>query len=112
LKHYRLFRRANGFQIQAPARRLRSSKHRRPPCLVLYGFVAGLAFAPTAVHADDLHVQKAVRLGKLTADQGDAVARYNLGAIYTTGTKDVAQNLAEAARLYKLSAAQGYPKAA
>ncbi|HIU91462.1 MAG TPA: SEL1-like repeat protein [Candidatus Fimimonas merdipullorum] len=42
----------------------------------------------------------------MAANQGDAAAQYNLGVCYYNG-EGVTQNKAEAARLFKLAAAQG-----
>ena len=40
------------------------------------------------------------------AEQGDAIAQYNLGVMYTTG-EGVPENDAEAVRWYRLAAEQG-----
>ena len=48
----------------------------------------------------------AVNAGVMAANQGDAAAQYNLGVCYYNG-EGVTQNKAEAARLFKLAAAQG-----
>ena len=52
-----------------------------------------------------------VRLYRLAADQGDAVAQWNLGAIYEIGW-GVRQNDAEAVRWFRLAADQGDAKVA
>jgi TPR repeat protein len=49
---------------------------------------------------------EAVRLYRLAADQGHALAQRNLGGCYDTGT-GVDQDHAEAVRLYRLAADQG-----
>ena len=48
----------------------------------------------------------ALREFRLLAEQGDALAQYNLGGMYYNG-RGVPQNYAEAARLYRLAAEQG-----
>jgi TPR repeat protein len=52
--------------------------------------------------------KEAVRLYRLAADQGDALAQTDLGYRYETG-KGVDQDYKEAFRLYKLAAEQGVP---
>ena len=54
--------------------------------------------------------KEAVRLYRLAADQGNAVAQYNLGICYEFG-KGVAKDLDEAIRLYRLAAEQGHENA-
>ncbi|NLW04840.1 MAG: hypothetical protein GX029_06395, partial [Pseudomonadaceae bacterium] len=54
--------------------------------------------------------QEAARLYKLSADQGNASAQFNLGDMYKSG-EGVQQDYQEAARLYKLSADQGNARA-
>jgi TPR repeat protein len=49
---------------------------------------------------------EAMRLYRLAAEQGYALARNNLGVMYANG-EGVAQNYAEAVRLYRLAAEQG-----
>jgi TPR repeat protein len=49
---------------------------------------------------------EAVRLSRLAAAQGHAVAQFNLGCMFSTG-QGVAQDHAQAARLYHLAAEQG-----
>ena len=49
---------------------------------------------------------EAVRLWRLSAAQGNAIAQFNLGYMFENG-KGVAQDRAEAIRLYRLAAAQG-----
>ena len=44
------------------------------------------------------------------AEQGDAIAQYNLGSMYSNG-QGVPQDDKEAVRLYRLSAEQGHAKA-
>jgi TPR repeat protein len=51
-------------------------------------------------------LKEAVRLYRLSADQGDASAQCNLGYCFRTGT-GVEQDLNEAVRYYRLSADQG-----
>jgi len=48
----------------------------------------------------------ALREFRLAAEQGAALAQYNLGLMYNNG-QGVPQNDAEAARLYRLAAAKG-----
>ena len=48
----------------------------------------------------------ALRLLRPLADQGDAVAQYNLGVMHANG-HGVPQNYAEAAKWYRLAADQG-----
>ena len=48
----------------------------------------------------------AAKLYRVTADQGDAKAQYNLGFMYEVG-QGVTQDYKEAVRLYRLSADQG-----
>ena len=52
----------------------------------------------------------AARLFKLAADQGDAIAQFLLGVMYSEG-RGVPQNYQEAVRLYRLAADQGYASA-
>jgi TPR repeat protein len=54
---------------------------------------------------------EAVRLWRLAAAQGHAVAQNNLGYMFSIGD-GVAQDQAEAVRLYRLAASQGHAKAA
>ncbi len=49
---------------------------------------------------------EAIRLFRIAADQGIAVAQHNLGSMYATG-RGVKQDIAEGARWYRLSAEQG-----
>jgi hypothetical protein len=49
---------------------------------------------------------EAIRLYKLSADQGNASAQYSLGIMHQYG-QGVPKDLGEAIRLYKLSADQG-----
>ena len=50
--------------------------------------------------------KEAVRLYRLSAEQGYAKAQFNLGLMYYKG-QGVSQDYKEAVRLYRLSAAQG-----
>ena len=50
---------------------------------------------------------EAVRLYRLAAAQGHAVAQYNLGKMFASG-RGVAQNDAVAVRWYRLAAEQGH----
>ena len=54
--------------------------------------------------------KEAVRLYRLSAEQGFAGAQYNLGVMYGKGL-GVPQDYKEAVRLYRLSAEQGYASA-
>ena len=54
-------------------------------------------------------VREAVRLYRIAADKGSALAQNNLGAIYEAGEGALPRNEREAERLYKLSADQGFP---
>ena len=54
--------------------------------------------------------EEALRLYRLSANQGDAHGQYGLGWLYENG-KGVKQDLKEALRLYRLSATQGHPDA-
>jgi TPR repeat protein len=49
---------------------------------------------------------EAVRLFRLAAAQGRAIAQYNMGVMFENG-KGVAQDRGEAIRWYRLAAAQG-----
>ena len=51
--------------------------------------------------------KEAVRLYRLSAEQGDAEAQSNLGFMYANG-QGVPQNYKEAVKWYRLSAEQGY----
>jgi TPR repeat protein len=53
---------------------------------------------------------EAVRLWRLAAAQGHALAQFNFGCMFRDG-QGVAQDYAEAVRLYRLSAAQGHADA-
>ena len=53
---------------------------------------------------------EAVRLWRLAAAQGHAVAQFNFGRMFRDG-QSVAQDYAEAVRLYRLAAAQGHSDA-
>jgi TPR repeat protein len=53
---------------------------------------------------------EAVRLYRLAADQGGAIAQYLLGRCYENGT-GVGEDHAEAVRLYQLAADQGLAEA-
>src|SRR5262249_26016362 len=53
---------------------------------------------------------EAARWFRLAADQGDAVAEYNLGLMYSEG-QAVPQDYAEAAKWYRLAADQRYAQA-
>ena len=48
----------------------------------------------------------AVNAGVMAANQGNAAAQYNLGVFYYN-SEGVTQNKTEAARLFRLAAAQG-----
>jgi TPR repeat protein len=50
---------------------------------------------------------EAARWFRLAADQGDALAQYNLGTMYYTG-RGVPEDDAEAVRWYRLAADQGH----
>ena len=50
---------------------------------------------------------EAVRWCRLAAEQGDAVAQFNLGELYALG-EGVPQDPAEAVRWFRLAAEQGY----
>ena len=50
--------------------------------------------------------KEAVRLYRLSAEQGDAFAQYNLGVMYDNG-QGVPQDYKEAVKWYRLSAEQG-----
>ena len=52
-----------------------------------------------------------VRLFRLSSDQGNANAQYNLGTMYLTGRGGLAKDDVEAARLFHLSAQAGLPNA-
>ena len=49
----------------------------------------------------------AAKMMRVAADQGNAVAQYNLGAMYANG-RGVTQDDKEAVKWYRLSADQGY----
>ena len=53
---------------------------------------------------------EAVKWYRLAAEQGDAVAQYNLGVMYDNG-QGVPQDYAEAVKWYRLAAEQGYAHA-
>ena len=53
---------------------------------------------------------EAVRLYRLAAAQGYAIAQSNLGVMFENG-QGVAQDRAEAIRWYRLAAAQGHARA-
>jgi TPR repeat protein len=53
---------------------------------------------------------EAVRLYRLAAAQGHAIAQFNLGYMFENG-RGVAQDRAKAIRWYRLAAAQGHSKA-
>lgn len=53
--------------------------------------------------------REAVRLYRLAADQGNALAQNNLGVMYEGGQGMLPRNDREAERLYRLSADQGFP---
>ncbi len=55
--------------------------------------------------------REAVRLYRLAADKGNALAQNNLGAMYEAGEGPLPRNDREAARLYQLAADQGFPGA-
>jgi len=55
----------------------------------------------------DQDTVEAVRLYRLSAEQGDADAQFNLGVCYATGT-GVLRDESEAVRLYRQSAEQGH----
>ena len=54
--------------------------------------------------------KEAVKWYRLSANQGYALAQYNLGSMYYNG-QGVKKNNAEAARWYRLAAVQGYASA-
>ena len=54
--------------------------------------------------------KEAVKWYRLAADQGNASAQYNLGAMYENG-QGVPQDYREAMKWYRLAANQGYPSA-
>ncbi len=54
--------------------------------------------------------KQAVKYYKLSADQGDASAQFNLGNMYNNG-RGVVQDYKEAVKYYRLSADQGYASA-
>lgn len=51
-------------------------------------------------------LQAALRAWRPAADQGDALAQYNLGALYARG-RGVGKDLGEAAKWFRLAAEQG-----
>lgn len=53
---------------------------------------------------------KALQAWRSAADQGDALAQYNLGGLYANG-RGVHKDLAEAAKWYRKAAEQGNPLA-
>ncbi len=55
--------------------------------------------------------REAVRLYRLAAEKGNALAQNNLGAIYEAGEGALPRNEREALRLYQLAADQGLPGA-
>lgn len=55
--------------------------------------------------------REAVRLYRLAADKGNALAQNNLGAMYEAGEGTLPRNEREAQRLYQLAADQGLPGA-
>lgn len=71
------------------------------------GEVRFVAYAARAADkGGDAH--EAARLYKAAADEGNALAQNNLGALYDRG-EGVPRDAREAARLYRASAEQGYP---
>jgi TPR repeat protein len=54
--------------------------------------------------------EEALRLYRLSAEQGDPQGQVNLGVCYEYGRCGLAKNEEEALRLYRLSAEQGDPR--
>jgi hypothetical protein len=61
---------------------------------------------PNETKANQPDDREAVRLCQLAADQGDAVAQFNLGRLYEEGRGGLPKDDREAVRLYQLAAAQ------
>ncbi len=57
-----------------------------------------------------LNSAEAAKWYRKAAEQGDADAQYNLGFLYASGGRGLAQDYAEAAKWYRLAADQGHPK--
>ena len=76
----------------------------------LFLFLGGIAFADDYQDAKDAYERKdykeAVRLYRLSAEQGNANAQFLLGFMYYQG-KGVLLDYKEAAKWYRLSAEQG-----
>jgi uncharacterized protein len=79
--------------------------------LVLGGTASGDENFDNAVKAyQSQDYKEAVRLYRLSAEQGDAFGQYNLGIMYSNG-QGVPKHDKEAVKWYRLSAEQGFAKA-
>lgn len=56
-------------------------------------------------------VERAVEIWQKLADEGDVVSQHSLGRLYANGEGPIKRDYTAAARLFRQSAAQGYPQA-
>ena len=83
---------------------------RRRPVRFLAAALAATLLLSIANAGQETAVPEKVKQLRLAAEQGDALAQYNLGVMYAFG-EGVPENDAEAVKWYRLAAEQGNAKA-